>query len=756
MSGFEHRSFAPHDRPPPGLTGRQATRLLGLFQKSSSQATSYLYSLRPELHRGERAFAEVMLWATRQGFRGALDVSFAGWKEHLTDQERLLLLDRSKAGPTRSIDSPDHVPPDDPLDIVHDFQSLHRSRREDVRALVERQEHEAAWSEGRLLGFRLMAWLDGEALGPGEVRRLVARLASAHLGDPDRQLPDLDGFSRAGAPYTPRSLALALGSMDGWREALMDAEDQAETSLFARLVDIFEPMSLCEAERFLVDYDVEATPPDLEALEAFLRRKEASPTELVRVAQSLLARRAGSPRPTPSRLVDILCLLASEGGAPAEVDALITFSIVDPAWTTRYLQFFERLSPERRRALVEHDLGAPDATGGGILGVAVDPALEPLLEGYAKRGTVPGTFLRAASARLGQSALACPPERGKPWDRWRDWTEELREAFTRTAAVTMVRREASPLLLRWHPRHPRVTQLLQVLGRGRQLLSILSEVIPYSDDPRTLLEVVAARLADLPFPDHQHAVIEAIRRFQEAAPGSDLAFLPETWRRGVAAEPPREPTFAERLARLVDLARRAPGPVTPIYVIEVQNEVSARAKMPLSRLNGPAPGPAVGEGYAHALSLDLEQIPELAARYPGARVLSLLVPRDEEGSCEEESASTLRALPADAVAPAVGVGARYRPIGLHRVLVPGATFDGPTLFGDSLDEKVGPLRLLYDELRSHDGWVLGEALDFNGDPDDLAEGPSESFVLTISESVIAALAGDRRLRVYRDRVSRDR
>lgn len=105
---------------------------------------------------------------------------------------------------------------------------------------------------------------------------------------------------------------------------------------------------------------------------------------------------------------------------------------------------------------------------------------------------------------------------------------------------------------------------------------------------------------------------------------------------GVKKETPKE--------ALIRMVNEAPGPKTRIYLLQVSREGYEPKPGSLSVSGGKSPGTgpesiprdAKGEPKEHLFSLDLDEIPELKERYPGARVLSCYCPEPRSGDRSEE------------------------------------------------------------------------------------------------------------------------
>jgi hypothetical protein len=495
------------DRAPGGLTAPQITRFRKLLETDVYDAWAYYREKRGDRAEVEDlpAKAAMMLWLARHGHATCLGDMY--WAPLYTAEENLELLDAGRSTAEENKERLEYV-----LNYVRWYGALMITHGEALQSIVAKHKRAGSFSRGRLVGFRLLQWLvdDAATLDRDEIVDVTEALAATHLNHPTHGFDEADErlFRRnGGARWTPRALALALGSMEIWTDALMRVEDVrseyshhlfSSSGRFAYLVDVFDDLPMSDVERFLVDFDAQATPEDLLALETFVRRRKLPVTDLVRIARAIVAKRALSQRLVQSRLVDVLCFLAVEADAAAPIDDLLTFAIVDDAFTPRYLALLERVGSSRRRALVEADLADPARSGGGVLAAVVDPELLPFVERYRERGAVPGSFARAVAQVPGGEALA-GFDVTTPWISPLSAGSGLRDVETclarkqdpRVNAANCYTRESMMALLRWSPHHPAVTTILQHLGQATHYRSLLQA----HEDPCRLL----ARLTEMAF-----------------------------------------------------------------------------------------------------------------------------------------------------------------------------------------------------------------------------------------------------------------
>jgi hypothetical protein len=745
---------------PGGLTGPQITRFRKLLDTDTFDAWAYFHEKRGDRAAIDDAHAKaaMTLWLARQGHKTCLGDMYAA--PLYTAEENLELLDAGRSTADEIEDGLTYV-----LDYVRWYGGLMVTHGAALAAIVARHAQARDWSQGRLLGFRLMEWLvdDATVLDRHEVDDLSAVLAGAHLVDPAYGFDDIDArlFRRHGGErWRARALALALGSMSTWTDALMRVEDKrsdhahhlfSSSGRFAFLVDVFDDLPLSDVERFLVDFDAQAMPDDLLALEAFLRRKRLSTAELIRVARGIVAKRALSRRLVQSRLVDVLCLLAVEADAAAPIDDLLTFAIVDDAWTPRYLALLERVGPARRRALVDADLADPSRSGGGLLAAAVDADLLPILVRYRERGTVTGTFARAVARRPGGESMAgfdVHPARVSA-SFARSALNDLetclaRRQDPRVLDANCFTRESLMALLRWSPHHPAVTRLLQNLREARHYRALLE----IHEAPFRLLERLSELVVDQATARELFTALDR-EKFDLAS-----ARLSPTWtawlteHRATQAAPVIDP-FTQKLDDVRRIAAEIAGERTVIYALHV--DTTARAAPGDHYVGGSFLGGELDDEAARLLiTIACAHVPELAARYPDVAYLSVVVPGEAADDYEAfEDAWLVQIAKAKVQRPEQPLPACA--VTLHRLEVPSNVFVSALRQDDDGEALPGPLTDLYEALWTLPGYLLGDGL-WGGDlnnrhREEQSEGPDPRFVLTVKSH----FGADGALFVYEDK-----
>jgi hypothetical protein len=160
------------------------------------------------------------------------------------------------------------------------------------------------------------------------------------------------------------------------------------------------------------------------------------------------------------------------------------------------------------------------------------------------------------------------------------------------------------------------------------------------------------------------------------------------------------------LERMRDMCAEADGVHERIYLLEPSFTATECGLVPRagswSRLGGAGPGIPVplrrdGEPMDHVLTLDLQEVPELALQFPDARAIALYVPYARNG--ENYSASQLVAVPASATPPAGDNHLFVVPLD-----VPSAAFDHRAARASAL---LGDVR---SEIFKRSGWALGEPI----------------------------------------------
>lgn len=221
-----------------------------------------------------------------------------------------------------------------------------------------------------------------------------------------------------------------------------------------------------------------------------------------------------------------------------------------------------------------------------------------------------------------------------------------------------------------------------------------------------------------------------------------------------------EETKLARLLRLAkeELAARPDAPHERIYLLEradLEEGVPARraGSFSTSRGSGPgklelaapssSPAPTPGQTFSldqvlamkkraartsedeeHILTLDLEEIPELARRFPGARAVSLRAPFPEVGDSWEKA--RLVPVPPTGTAPADGTAISIVPLD-----VPSAIFD------HALAREDARLKEIRGLVFNRPGYVLGEPMFIQ---DDDGDGPG--FVMQLGDRIGDLNLGD--------------
>lgn len=203
------------------------------------------------------------------------------------------------------------------------------------------------------------------------------------------------------------------------------------------------------------------------------------------------------------------------------------------------------------------------------------------------------------------------------------------------------------------------------------------------------------------------------------------AFAEFTARLGKAIETP-----SEELRRL---AASAPGPKVRIYLLargagEVRADTVARIGGRPRGVSDAATPAFRGEPMTHMLTLDLEALPELAARHPGARSVSLYLP-DPDGGAHHRSGALVWT-PAAGLASAPGSTSGASPLVAEAFDVPAQIFAGGER--DATLERVRSI--VY---RSH-GYVGGGPLWLQDGP----EGLDPGFLLQFDEGLCSLNLGD--------------
>lgn len=159
---------------------------------------------------------------------------------------------------------------------------------------------------------------------------------------------------------------------------------------------------------------------------------------------------------------------------------------------------------------------------------------------------------------------------------------------------------------------------------------------------------------------------------------------------------------------------RGAGPIVP----DAGKTDGAKKAAPPKSRKGRSTGDA-----EHILTLDLEEIPELKPRFPGARALSLLAPHPEDG--DSWDAAELRPIPDGAAAPA-----GKNPITVMPLDVPSAIFESKACQDQPVLKEIRGL------VFNQPGYVLGEPMYIQEDEGDF------DFVMQLAEQIGGLNLGD--------------
>jgi hypothetical protein len=744
------------DAPPPipnGLTKAQGAKFLKLLATEDYEAWKLLRDKRTNADEVdiEAAQAQMLLWAARQGHKECLPALH--WTPRFTTDELLYLLE---VGVSKSGDS------DTPLDYIPWYGELALERSEAIAKIEAAHAQAGDWGPELRLGFRLLRWLTSDiTVEPVEARALQLALAREHVWNPYDALSRWDRRlgKRLSSVITPKSVALAIGDKKGWVDALMQVSDEKPSGYFgsgrfARFVDIFETMSTPDIERFLPDFDAGALPDDLRCLDAFFRARNLSESESLRIAAGLAKARENHPRALRSRLADVLALQVLEKNPDADVDADLSFSIADEVWAERYEGALRAMSPAHRRTLVERDLEDPEATGGGLLGAAVDPALHGLLARYSEKGTIAFVFVRQAAKHLSLAQRAgfymSPPHKmdallGFSPRQISDLVGEIQDPRASAADQAFFGREVVTVLVRWSPRHPAAMRALDRLTQHKPL-GYLSRLLEVHEAPIQLLEQLSILIDD---PSAERGARELFSTADYHRLDITKAQLSPLWAGFRAAylesrkAPDETPTtqFEAALRRARELAVAVPGETSRIYALQIKPDRTTHHGT--TYLRGAFAGGALSDQEELFLTVDCASVPELAARYPDCACVSIIAPSAVAQARDAWSETRVVKVKKNDYHPAKPVEGHA--IELHPIDVPVSVFNSSDR-GDT-----GVLADLYDALWSLPGYLLGEGLwggaYNNAQPDMESEGVNAKFVVAIKTHW---LGEDGALFVYED------
>ncbi len=557
--------------------------------------------------------------------------------------------------------------------FAHDFTPF--------RDIYRKRLARGDWHPDACHAFWLVDWLLGEEVPGEEVEKLGRWLAHEHYWQltstprsANRHLQPL--IRRAGlGDSTYRALGLALLGTDGWRAALQALFDGDTDLSFDRVgfVDVIDPMPLDAALPRMIE---EGRPQDSSMAQAFVdyvHRRPETAGELLRVGQALSAR---DPRPY---MAELLCLegarrlLDAGEVVPAAVDEMLTLTLRYPAPLPLYRAVLPRLPQERRLAILDRDLINPDSRGASITGLLDD---EIVAEGpLFRRAIAHPRFDAAAAGQLGgRGAQALEEALGGAVDP--AMRPRLEHALLEAAAnhvrgggvfderwsffliLAPPQSEAAQALYRHLPEPLRSDLLLEAVREWRVPAEVLAIVVEGGLREEVMGDFVAAYRA----------------RDKSAYHGPLPAGLEALNRAGAALD-----AFTPRLERFRALAAGGPEPREVVYVCQIVPAEQASPATSLTLFGGPAPVAARARPRSsrHVLTVDLRDAPELGSRFPGARAVSLFMPREPDlDSEDEEDAYFWRGFTEAEVAAALaGLAKRKRTLVVHRCSVPSSMFE---------------------------------------------------------------------------------
>mgnify|MGYP000927236246 FL=1 len=192
---------------------------------------------------------------------------------------------------------------------------------------------------------------------------------------------------------------------------------------------------------------------------------------------------------------------------------------------------------------------------------------------------------------------------------------------------------------------------------------------------------------------------------------------------GVVEEEPRA-----RLFRLAGehLAKSPASQRARIYLLErrdLDERVPERRSGSFSSSRGAGPAgfdPGLAEGEEHVLTLDLEEVPELAGRFPGARAVALFAPDPDLGEGWERA--RLVPVPPNATPASDGT-----PITVTMLEVPSSIFEPDGL------ERQPELRALRGLVSSRPGYLFGEPIYVRDDEDEQVS--DRQLLMQLSEQI---------------------
>ncbi|MDX2088158.1 MAG: hypothetical protein SFX73_09915 [Kofleriaceae bacterium] len=596
--------------------------------------------------------------------------------------------------------------------LSHDFAPF--------RTVVRERLGTRAWSVEQCRLFLLVDWLLGSTLSTEECAAAGHLCAQAHALSKERdRFCVLEPLRRRTevAECSARGLGVALLGESGWVAALAaDLEAKPHWRLY-QFLDVFERRPL---EPLVHELASRGDPVD--DLTAYARRRREPAAELLRVG--------GLLRPTPLGellvLEGIARLLDAGEALPRPAAELLSVDLVDRAAVARYAEVLPRLSPDERAALLDRRLGivalAPTDDDAPLRTLLRGPAFEPLAIGALGRRAIDALLARldepcdaATRKRLEDvllEAIATHLVRGGTFDdNWHIYV-----------VLGSLSSDAGRVILRCLPEPQRAALLVEAVREAHDIVGVLSAA---SD----------ARLSDA-----------GARAFIAASRARSSVAFPRIFHGNLAElnDDPRSPEaiILPALERLRERAAAAPGPHEPVYMMQiVDDEIAARATTLTSLGGHPPVAPARRpRGLVHVLTVDFEDAPEVASRFPGAVAASLFVPRSARSQDESDDELDIFSLYEDscwrawseADVAAARKKKRSRTLVLHRVLLPSAMF-AETRFPRP------ELASVREALSAFEGWLLGGPLVIQEDTratrsDDFMGQLTEAFDLNLGDA----------------------
>lgn len=488
------------------------------------------------------------------------------------------------------------------------------------RAIYRERLASGRWPADVCRVFLLADWLNGSELHADEreaVKRFCAREHYASQRSFRESLEFLAPLCRRDGleGLTARDLGRAIAGPDGFCAALAAIMQDDPRWALDQVVDVFDALPLEPNAARLADPE-DARYAVTRAYVGYVRRRKEPASVLLRVAQQIPG----------TRLAELLGLEAIarslDTGAPLPQPAasLVNVDLTDAPTLARYREVLPRLSAPERAALFERPVGV----------VALAPEDDDaVVRSYVARSCLgrPSFEPKALHVLGNRAADAILARLDEPCDN------ELRRYLEATLLDVIAAHLVSGgafddgwslyVVLAQNIYTPAFETIFQALPEPLRS-DLLVDTVAENREPEQLLNFV-----------RWHGLRES------AAP----AFIAAYQKRGAAPfkEPlppmlaalgakPKEPSRAGgwEVEWLRKLGAAAQGPHETVYVLELVKEEDALPCSTFTAFGGPPPAPLRrgSKSMRHLLTIDLEDAPELASRFPGARAASLFVPRE--------------------------------------------------------------------------------------------------------------------------------